>query len=97
MPPATDPAASERAGWFFPRGNDSLFSMTAEVAAPATPAPPPTRDWVSPFVAILGCYLLSYATIQFAYPFVGLFVRDLGASEAAAIAWSGAINAILRG
>src|SRR5262245_18489967 len=55
------------------------------------------RDWVSPYVAILGRYLLSSATIQFAYPFVGLYLRDLGESETSAIAWSGAINAVLPG
>src|SRR5579871_1895673 len=73
--------------------------MSAEGAAAAAPASTHDtgRDWVSPYVAILGCYLLSYATIQFAYPFVGLFLRDLGESEASAIAWSGAINAVLPG
>jgi DHA1 family multidrug resistance protein-like MFS transporter len=71
--------------------------MSVPAVAPTAPAPPATRDWVAPFAAILGCYLLSYATIQFAYPFVGLFVRDLGESEASAIAWSGAINACLPG
>jgi DHA1 family multidrug resistance protein-like MFS transporter len=73
--------------------------MSPDGAAAASAASPREtgRDWVSPYVAILGCYLLSYATIQFAYPFVGLYLRDLGESEASAIAWSGAINAVLPG
>ncbi len=69
--------------------------MSAEGAAPSPRDA--GRDWISPYVAILGCYLLSYATIQFAYPFVGLFLRDLGESETSAIAWSGAINTVLPG
>ncbi len=73
--------------------------MPAEAVAVANPSSPheTERDWISPYLAILGCYLLSYATIQFAYPFVGLFLRDLGESETSAIAWSGAINTVLPG
>jgi DHA1 family multidrug resistance protein-like MFS transporter len=60
----------------------------------AGPAP---GKWLPSYVAILGCYLLSYATIQFAFPFVGLFLRDLGESESATIVWSGTINSLLIG
>jgi MFS family permease len=51
--------------------------------------------WVRPYLSIILCYLLSYVTIQLAYPFVSLYFRELAETEAAAIAWTGATNASL--
>ena len=55
----------------------------------------PRQGWAGPFAAILGCYLITYCTIQLSYPFVSLYLRDLGESETSAIAWTGAINTSL--
>jgi DHA1 family multidrug resistance protein-like MFS transporter len=50
------------------------------------------RAWVRHFAAIVVCYLLTYCTIQLAYPFIALYLRELADSDASAIAWAGGVN-----
>ncbi len=52
------------------------------------------RAWVTPYLVILVCYLLNFALFQFAYPFIPLFLVQLGETQNAAIAWTGLSQAV---
>jgi DHA1 family multidrug resistance protein-like MFS transporter len=61
---------------------------------PAAPTQPRERGWVANFTAILVCHFLNFALIQTSFPFIPLYLRELGESESAAIAWTGAMQVI---
>jgi MFS family permease len=47
------------------------------------------RPWLTAYVAILVGYFLNFALFQLAYPFIPLYLIDLGETPAGAIAWTG--------
>jgi MFS transporter, DHA1 family, multidrug resistance protein len=52
------------------------------------------RGWVGNFSAVLLCHFLNFALIQTSFPFIPLYLRELGESESAAIAWTGLIQVV---
>jgi MFS family permease len=47
------------------------------------------QGWVVAYGSILLCYFLNFALFQLAYPFIPLFLVELGESQSGAIAWTG--------
>ena len=45
--------------------------------------------WLTAYIAILVGYFLNFALFQLAYPFIPLFLIDLGETPSGAIAWTG--------
>jgi MFS family permease len=54
------------------------------VVAGASPS-----TWATSYAVILLCYFLNFALFQFSYPFIPLFLIELGESQSSAIAWTG--------
>jgi DHA1 family multidrug resistance protein-like MFS transporter len=52
------------------------------------------RGWGANFCAVLVCHFLNFALIQASFPFIPLYLRELGETESSAIAWTGAIQVI---
>jgi MFS family permease len=52
------------------------------------------RGWAANFGAVLLCHFLNFVLIQASFPFIPLYLRELGESESTAIAWTGAIQVI---
>ncbi|MFN8535382.1 MAG: MFS transporter [Dehalococcoidia bacterium] len=55
------------------------------------------RGWIPPFAVLAACSLLVFASYGSTQPFLPLFLRELGQSEAGAIAWTGIIQAGMGG
>jgi MFS transporter, DHA1 family, multidrug resistance protein len=64
--------------------------------SPSTPGGVSSRErrWVSNFSAVLLCHFLNFVLIQASFPFIPLYLRQLGESESSAIAWTGAIQVV---
>jgi MFS family permease len=52
------------------------------------------RGWLANFGAVLLCHFLNFVLIQASFPFIPLYLRQLGESESSAIAWTGGIQVI---
>jgi DHA1 family multidrug resistance protein-like MFS transporter len=53
--------------------------------------------WVASFGAVVLCQLLNVALFSSVQPFLPLYLRELGETEAAAVAWTGAMLAVSSG
>ena len=47
------------------------------------------RGWTTNFAAVLICHFLNFVLIQASFPFLPLYLRELGETESSAIAWTG--------
>jgi MFS family permease len=55
---------------------------------------PTSNAWIGPFAVLLVCYFLNFALFHLAYPFIPLFLVELGESQSSAIAWTGLGQAV---
>jgi MFS family permease len=55
------------------------------------------RGWGANFAAILICHFLNFVLIQASFPFIPLYLRELGESESSAIAWTGLMQVMSSG
>ncbi len=55
------------------------------------------REWGANFAAILVCHFLNFVLIQASFPFIPLYLRELGESESSAIAWTGLMQVVSSG
>ena len=46
-------------------------------------------SWIATYGVVLACYFLNFALFQLAYPFIPLFLVELGESQRGAIGWTG--------
>lgn len=55
------------------------------------------RGWGANFAAILVCHFLNFVLIQASFPFIPLYLRELGETESSAIAWTGLMQVVSSG
>ena len=51
-------------------------------------------SWIATYGVVLACYFLNFALFQLAYPFIPLFLVELGESQSGAIGWTGLGQAV---
>ena len=65
--------------------------MLSEMVAPRAAR---RASWVGNFLAILVCQFFVFATFSSAFPFLPLYLRELGEDEAGAVAWTGLAQSV---
>ena len=71
----------------------SRVRAIASIVAPK-PANAPDRAWTTNFAAVLMCHFLNFVLIQASFPFIPLYLLELGASEGQAIALTGLMQVL---